>query len=168
MPPTVPPRDDEPTPQQAARALREVTARRHQVLRSRSPRWVSWLGGVALLAEGFAEDLFPRAGGVISLCVVAALLAFALSVRYRPVGAALGYRAAVRGRPPAGVFVVTVGGMIAILAVEFALHRVNDRVHPHWSHTIFGVVVGLLVALGMPWAIEQAYRQHGERGSDGD
>lgn len=168
MPPTVPPREDEPTPQQAARALRELTARRHQALRFRSPRWLWWLGGVVFPAEGFAEDVFPRAAAVINLCVVVALLALALSVRYRPVGAVLGYRASVRGRPPVGVSVAAIGGMFAIIAVEFALHRVTAQIHSHWSHTIVGVVVGPLLALGMPWVIEQAYRQHGEMGRNGD
>jgi hypothetical protein len=96
------------------------------------------------------------------------LLALALSVRYRPIGAALGYRASVRGRPPAGVSVATIGGMMAIFAVEFALHRVTERIHSHWSHTITGFVVGPLLALGMPWIIKQAYRQHGVVGRDGD
>jgi hypothetical protein len=164
----VPPRDDEPTPQQAARALRELTARRHQALRLRSPRWVWWLAGVWFLAVGFAEDVFPRAAWVINLGAVVALLALALSVRYRPVGAALGYRASVRGRPPARVSMVTIGAVVAIGAVEFALHQLTDQIHSHWSHTIAGVVVGLLFALGMPWIIEQAYRHHGEMGRDGD
>ncbi|MEV6930284.1 hypothetical protein AB0M46_38180 [Dactylosporangium sp. NPDC051485] len=168
LPSTGPPPDDEPTPQQAARALRELAARRHQALRFRSPRWPWWLGGAVFPAEGFADDVFPRAAGVINLCVIGVLLALALSVRYRPVGAALGYRASVRGRPPAGVSVVTVGGIVAIIAVEFSLHRVTDQIHSHWSHTIVGVIVGPLLALGMPWAIEQAYRQHGEMGRNGD
>jgi hypothetical protein len=168
VPPTVPPRDDEPTPQQAARALRELTARRHQALRFRSPRRLWWFGGVVFLAVGFAEDVFPRVAWVINLCALGALLALALSVRYRPIGAALGYRASVRGRPPAGVSAVTFGGMVAIIAVEFALHQVTEQVHSHWSHTIAGVVVGLMLALGMPWIVEQAYRQHEEMGRDGD
>ena len=168
VPPNVSPHDDEPTPQQAARALRELTARRHQALRFRTPRWVRWLAGIWFLAVGFAEDLFPRVAWVFSFCVIVALLAFALSVRYRPVGAALGYRASVRGRPPTSVSIVTIGGIVAIAAVEFTLHQVTNRIHSHWSHTIAGVVVGLLLALGMPWIIEQAYRQHGEMGRDGD
>ncbi|WP_433618574.1 hypothetical protein ACQP2P_21555 [Dactylosporangium sp. CA-139114] len=167
MPPNVPPRDDEPTPQQAARALRELTARRHQALRFRAPRRTWWLAGMWFLAVGFAEDVFPRAAWLISLCVIVALLALALSVRHRPVGAALGYRASVRGRPPTGVSVVTAGAVVAIGAVEFALHQLTDRIHSHWSHTITGVVVGPLLALGMPWIIEQAYRQHGEMRRDG-
>jgi hypothetical protein len=165
--PTMPPHDDEPTPQQAARALRELTARRHQAARLRSPRWMWWFGGGVFPVVGFAQDLFPRVSWLISLCLVVVLLALALSVRYRPVGAALGYRASVRSRPPAGVGAVTTGGLVAIVAVEFALHRVTDRIHSHWSHTIAGIVVGLLLALGMPWIIEQAYRQHEETGRDG-
>jgi hypothetical protein len=160
--------DEEPTPQQAARALRELTARRHQALRLRSPRWLWWLAGLVFPAEGLAEDLFPRAAGAISLSVVGALLALALSVRYRPVGAALGYRASVRARPPASVSVVTFGGLVAIIAVEFALHQVTDHIHAHWSHTIAGAVIGPLIALGMPWLTEQAYRQHEREGRDGD
>jgi hypothetical protein len=100
--------------------------------------------------------------------VLGAFLALALSVRYRPVGAALGYRASVRGRPPASVSVVTFGGMVAILCVQFALHQVTDQHYARWSHTIVGVVVGLLLALGMPWIIEQAYRHHDEMRRDGD
>ncbi len=168
VPPNVPTRDDEPTPQQAARALRELTARRHQAWRFRSPRWLWWLAGMWFLAVGFAEDMFPRAAWMINLGVVVAMLVLAFSVRYRPVGAALGYRASVRGRPPIGVSVVTTGGIVAIAAVEFALQQLTDRIHSHWSHTITGVVVGLLLALGMPWIIEQAYRQHEEMGRDGD
>ncbi len=164
----MPPRDDEPTPQQAARALRELTARRHQALRFRSPRWIWWLAGALFPAEGFAEDVFPRAAWAISLGVVIALLALAFSIRYRPVGAALGYRASVRGRPPTAVSLVTIGGMVAIIAVDFAVHKATDRIHSHWSHTIAGVVVGPLIALSMPWIIEQAYRQHEEMGRDGD
>ncbi len=162
------PPDDEPTPQQAARALRELTARRHQALRLRPPRWISWLCGVLFPVTGLAEDVFPRAAWVINLGVVGALLALALSVRYRPVGAALGYRASVRGRPPAGISAVTFGGLVAIGVVEYALHQVTDQVHSRWSHTITGVVVGPLLALGLPWIIEQAYRQHGEVERDGD
>ncbi len=167
-PPSASLRDDEPTPQQAVRALRELTARGHQAQRFRSPGWVWRLGGVVFLAVGFAEDVFARAAWVINLCTVVALLALALSVRYRPVGAALGYRASVRGRPPAGVSVATMGGMVAIIAVEFALRQLTDQTHSHWTHTITGVVVGPLLALGMPWLIEQAYRQHGEMRRDGD
>jgi hypothetical protein len=164
----VPPSDDEPTPQQAARALRELAARRHQAVRVRSPRWLRWLGGVVLPVEGVAHDQLPPAARGISLGVIAALLALALSVRHRRVGGALGYRASVRGRPPASVSVVAVGGIAAIVAVEFALHQVTEQLHSHWSHTIAGVVAGLLVALGMPWAVEQAYRQHEETRHDGD
>ena len=164
----MPPRDDDPTPEQAARALRELTARRHQALRFRSPRWMWWFAGVWFPAMGFAEDVFPRAAWLVNLCVVAALLALALSARYRPVGAALGYRASVRGRPPAGVSAVTIGGMVAIATVQFAVHQVTHQVHSHWSHTISGVVIGPLFALGMPWIIEQAYRQYPETRADGD
>jgi len=167
-PPTVPPSDDEPTPQQAARYLRELTARRHQAARVRSPRWLRWLVGVVLLVEGLAQDLFPPASGVISLGVIAALLILASAVRFRPIGAALGYRASVRGRPPTSVSVVTIGGIVAIITVEFALHQLTGQFHWHWSHTVTGVVVGLLLALGLPWAVEQAYRDHEERGRDGD
>ena len=74
----------------------------------------------------------------------------------------------MRGRPPASVSAVTFGGMVAIVSVEFALHQLTRQLHSHWSHTIVGVVVGLLLALGMPWIIEQAYRHHAEMGRDGD
>ncbi len=154
----MPPSEGEPTPQQAARALRELTDRRHQAVRTRTPRWVWWFACMLLPAEGLAEDLFPRVDWLTNLFVLVLLLALALSVRYRPVGAALGYRASVRGRPPAGVSVVSVGGIVAIAAVEFALHQLTERIHSHWSHTITGVVVGPLLALGMPWLIDQAYR----------
>jgi uncharacterized membrane protein len=164
----VPPSDDEPTPQQAARYLRELTARRHQAARVRSPSWLRWLGGVALPVEGLAQDLLPPASGVISLGAIAALLILALAVRFRTVGAALGYRASARGRPPTGVSVVTIGGIVAIIAVEFALHQMTEQIHWHWSHTVTGVVVGLLLALGLPWAVEQAYRDHEETGRHGD
>lgn len=160
--------EDEPTPQQAARALRELTARRNQALRTRAPRWVRWFGGAWFPVIGFAQDVAPRAAWMVNLGVLVPLLALALSVRYRPVGAALGYRASVRGRPPAGVSMVTYGGLAAIIAVEFALHRMTDRIHTHWSHTVAGVVIGLLLALGMPWLIEQAYRHHEESRGDGD
>src|SRR5690349_19178286 len=114
--------DDGPTPQQAARYLREVTTRRHQAARVRGPRWLRWLGGAVLVLEGLAQDLFPPASQAISLGVIATLLILAFAVRFRPVGAALGYRASVRGRPPTSVSVVTIGGILAIVAVEFALH----------------------------------------------
>ncbi|GAB3842410.1 hypothetical protein ACFPIJ_42825 [Dactylosporangium cerinum] len=167
-PPTMPPSDEEPTPQQAARSLQELTTRRHQAARVRSPRWMRWLGGAVLAGEGLAQDLFPPASGVISLGVIAVLLVLALAVRFRPVGAALGYRASVRGRPPTNVSVVTIGGIAAIIAVEFALHQVAQQTHWPWSHTITGVLVGLLLALGLPWAVEQAYRDHEEARRDGD
>ncbi|MEV4518410.1 hypothetical protein AB0K00_56815 [Dactylosporangium sp. NPDC049525] len=165
----MPPPDDEPTPQQAARYLRELTTRRHQAARVRPPSWLRWLSGVVLPVEGLAQDLFPSASGAISLGVIAALLILALAVRFRPVGAALGYRASARGRPPTGVSVVTIGGIVAIIAVEFALHQMTEQTHWQWSHTVTGVVVGLLLALGLRWAVEQAYREHDEEtGRDGD
>ena len=72
------------------------------------------------------------------------------------------------GGPPTGVSVVATGGILAIIAVEFALHRMTEQTHWYWSHTVTGIVVGLLLALGLPWAVEQAYRDHEETGRDGD
>src|SRR5436309_4822126 len=137
--PTVPP-PDEPTPEQAARALRELTARRHEVLRTRTPRWLWWFGGVWFPAVGLAEDVSRPAARLINLGVIGVLLAIAFSVRYRRVGSVLGFRASVRGQAPAGVAVVTIGAILAIIAVESALRKLTEQIYPHWSHTIAGVV----------------------------
>jgi hypothetical protein len=155
--------DREPTPEEALRALREVAQRRHQVARYQGPRFLWSVVCAVFVVQGLLEDLLPDARTWIVQVVMWGALALAFAVRFRRIGAALGYRAAsAPGRlswDKAGV--VAMGGILAVVLVAGVAQQAIAWLGSPWPNTIAGIVSGLLVAFVMPWLLDEIRREYG-------
>lgn len=90
---------NEPTPEEAAAALRAVREGREQVIRSAvSTRWLSITSGLAVFVYSVAVDLFPTDHGWLTWAVLAFLLALVVALHTRVGSSLLGRPVAVSGR----------------------------------------------------------------------
>lgn len=90
---------NEPTPEEAAAALRAVREGREQVIRSAvSSRWLSITGGLVVFVYAAVADLFPTDHSWLTWVVLAFILALVVALHTRVGSSLLGRPVAVSGR----------------------------------------------------------------------
>jgi len=160
---------EELTPEQAAKALHEMSYRRRQVVVPGLAPWWLWLiGGAVLATQGVVLDLWPAHGLWVTEAVVLLLLAFSFASRSRRVGSILGYRAAATARARRGAVDgrgagVLFGLIIIIIALNAGgLLLAHFRVH--WPNTVCGIGIGLVATLVLPRILARIHPPLGESG----
>ena len=114
----------QPSPEEAAAALRDVGARTEQAVAGStgSARWVDWVFGLYFLANGAAADFLPRFDDARRIVFMVVILALALGSRSRWGAAVLGRptrvnRAAINpvfSRVAIGIFAVVLVGSVVL------------------------------------------------------
>ncbi|AHH98062.1 hypothetical protein GCM10010174_05270 [Kutzneria viridogrisea] len=137
----------QPTPEEAARALREVSDRRAQGLRGTvHPRWVWVLAGAFLAGYLAAMDLLPEdARGWVSWAFAAVMLVYALGVRSRFASTLMGQsaRANLGSVPVRPRVFYLIGLLVCTGLLMLVLHLLQV---PHMM-IVYGVVVGVYLSL---------------------
>lgn len=120
---------NEPTPEEAAAALRAVHEGREQVIKSAlgPPRWLWIFSGVYVFAYCTVTDLFPEVQPWANLVMVAVVLVFVVALRTRKGATLLGRSVVVSGRTMP-------------LSAKWRLMRMAPLVG-------FGIVAALLIGL---------------------
>jgi hypothetical protein len=150
----------EPTPEEAARALREIGQRRQQVYRgSASPRWMWIVAGVLVVVYCTVSDLFPSSALWLSWSFTALVLVMAVAGRTRPGSSLLGRRVRPAG---AGPFKLRLLRVLVGLAVGVACGLTVRLLHVPHGKIIYGALAGAYVVLLGPqvqaWLLDRAAR----------
>lgn len=148
---------DEPTPEQAAAALRVVDDGRERVIRSAiGPRSLSIVGGLVVFLYGVADDLFPAARPWLGLPVVAVVLVLAIALRTRAGSSLLGQPVMVsRQRFLRAAPVLGIGIAVALIVTLFHV--------PH-GEIYYGALVGCYIMFLGPrfqlWVLRRQDKDH--------
>jgi hypothetical protein len=146
----------EPTPQEAASALYEVSHRQNQVAQAAGqyPWWL-WPGlGAVLATVGLIRDLTSNDSWTAQVLLGVVVVGL-IGLRTRFIGARLGYQAAATARVRRGARrgIRTVLAVLVPVAVWGAAWALVEHHHSDWPNTITGVAFGLTVALVSPWIL---------------
>jgi protein-S-isoprenylcysteine O-methyltransferase Ste14 len=158
------------SPQEADRALREMTDRRDQVAGAGAPWPVIVVSCLLLLGFGIVLDQFPGADDWAGNALVAVAFALMFLARTRYVGARLGYRVApgrVQGRW--GAKLLALGLLVAGLALLVGCHAWLVHEDVAWPNTItyggLGSVLTVLIARVMGHVLRSRPRESGAGGA---
>ncbi len=151
---------NQPTPEEAARALQDIEQRRDQVLREGSgPRWMWYLLGAAFVVRGLVADLAGMsAASVVSWAIVAVLAVLVVMQHTRRGAARLGYRAmpAWNAFPAWYLGMLAVAAIATVIAASLLLGVLVAAFDLPYQQTIVGAGTGLAVALVGRWACRLA------------
>lgn len=137
----------EPTPEEAAAALRAVHEGREQVIKSAmgSPRWLWIFSGLYVFAYCTVTDLFPRAQPWANVVMLAILLLFVIALRTRRGSAMLGRSVVVSGRSIPLSFKWRLVRMVPILATGIAAAVLIGLFHVPHGPIYYGALAGLYI-----------------------
>jgi hypothetical protein len=137
---------NEPTPEEAAAALRAVHEGRDQVIRSAvGGRWLSIIGGVIVFLYCVSIDLFPAAQPWITWVLVAVMLALVFGLRTRVGGTLLGRSVGVSGRTMPVSAKWRLLRMSPILGIAIAAALIIQLFHVPHGVIYYGALAGLYV-----------------------
>lgn len=141
----------QPTPEEAADALREVTERRQQAAGLDShPKWALWVIAALAIVVGVSSDLRPDLSTPLTYLLAAGGLLLGYLPRWRRFGSAMGYRHSLDPRPvgmPARTKALNLGvllGMMVLVVTASAMLRAWDMPYPT---TIMSVLIVVAVML---------------------
>lgn len=141
----------EPTPEEAADALREVTERRKQAANLDShPKWVFWAIGALIIIVGVSSDLRPELSTPLTYLLAACGLLLAYLPRWKRFGSAMGYRHSLDPRPvgmPTRTKALNLVVLLALMLLTFVastMFRIWDVPYPT---TIFSILIVVAVTL---------------------
>lgn len=127
----------QPTPEEAANALQDISDRREQATAPDAhPTWTIWAFALAVLAIGVTSDLLPELRTPLLYALVAAALLFTFLPRWKRSGSALGYQrspvARAAGTPARArvLRMLTMLGLIIVVAVGATVMRNFDVPYP--------------------------------------
>ena len=161
-------RDERPTPDEAARALRDVQRRRDQSLDSvRENWWVRILMGIVIFVLIAAPDfLGPDARSWTTLAAAVVVLGYSLMQRSRRGAAVLGRPARMRKDEMSTRYVTTARlVLLAVVVIGFVIAFLPPAHLPTipYLHTIVGAVVAIALIIFGP-AAERSMRSFARRG----
>ncbi|HJP73441.1 MAG TPA: hypothetical protein VJ914_04185 [Pseudonocardiaceae bacterium] len=137
----------EPTPEEAAAALRAVHEGREQVIKSvtGSPRWLWIFSGLYVFAYCTITDLFPRIGPWANLGMLAILLVFVFALRTRKGSALLGRPVVVSGRSIPISLKWRLVRVVPILATGIVAAVLIGLFHVPHGAIYYGALAGLYI-----------------------
>ncbi len=143
-----------PTPEEAARALRDVEQRRDQVLREGSgPRWMWYLLGAAFVVRGLVADFAGGGASQVATWVIIGVLLVLVLLQHTRWGASLlGYRAMpARGQFPVWyLVVVSLAAGAAVIVISLVLGLAVAVFGLPYRETVVNSGTGLVVAFVGP------------------
>ncbi|KAA2262707.1 hypothetical protein F0L68_12500 [Solihabitans fulvus] len=135
---------NEPTPAEAAAALRAVHEGKEQVIKSASgSRWMWIISGLVAFLYSAANDLFPAERGWLGLPVVAMCLVLALSLRTRVGGTLLGRPVMVSSRNLPLTWRLL--RMAPIFGIAIAVALIIQLFHVPHGGIYYGALAGLYI-----------------------
>lgn len=137
---------NEPTPDEAAAALRAVHEGRERVIKSAmGARWVWIAAGLFVFLYCTAVDLFPNAGPALSLTPIAVVLVMVVAGRTRVGSSLLGRQVTVSNRTLSVAFRWRLLRVGAILAIAIAVAVITQALHLPHAEIYYGALAGLYV-----------------------
>lgn len=141
---------DEPSPEQAAHELGEISDRQQRaaVKAARPPEWVWWSMAAGMILSGVAADLWPSLGGVPGLVLAGLAVFLVLGIRSKRIAAAMGFRAAPnRQSVPRKAVGRKYLLAIAFLALALLMAVGATALHVPFTQAIFSVVMAVVWVL---------------------
>jgi hypothetical protein len=142
---------NDPTPDEAAAALRTVHEGREQVIKSAvGSRWLSIASGLIVFCYCAGNDLFPAARSWLVWVAVAVILALVLGLRTRVGSALLGQPVTVSDRSLALPFTSRLLRIAPVLGIGIAAALVVQFLHVPHGGIYYGALAGLYIMFGGP------------------
>lgn len=153
---------NEPTPEEAAAALRAVHEGKEQVLRSAlGARWLWIVSGLIVFLYCTATDLFPAASPWLTWPLVVFCLVLALGLRTRVGSALVGRRVTVSSRSLSVTATWRLLRVAPILGSAIVVVLTVTLLHLPHGGIYYGALAGLyLVFLGPRFSLWLLRRQH--------
>jgi hypothetical protein len=138
---------NEPTPEEAAAALRAVHEGREQVIRSAmgSPRWLWIFSGLFVFVYCTATDLFPAVQPWVNWVMLAFLFLFIFVLRTRKGATLLGRPVVVSGRSLPLSVKWRLLRMAPLLGIGIAAALIIGLLHVPHGAIYYGAMAGLYV-----------------------
>lgn len=137
---------NEPTPEEAAAALRAVREGRRQVIRSAvGARWLPITGGVLVFLYCVSLDLFPSVQPWLTWGLVAVMLALVFGLRTRVGGTLLGRPVGVSNRTIPVSAKWRVLRMVPILGIALVAAVIIGLYHVPHGVIYYGAIAGLYI-----------------------
>jgi hypothetical protein len=144
-----------PSPDEAARALRDAEHRRSQVRQEvRGPRWLLPAVAALVIGQGLAADLLSQPTRDIVTATLFLVLGGLVLVQYtRSGGSFLGFRARPQRwvHAPARYLAVLGLTLIGTIAVGWGANMLTHLYQLPYPRTINAVAAGLFLLLAGPW-----------------
>ncbi|HEX4226522.1 MAG TPA: hypothetical protein VHZ97_29430 [Pseudonocardiaceae bacterium] len=152
---------NEPTPDEAAAALRAVHDGRERVIKSAiGSRWVWIAAGLFVFLYSTATDLFPKAGPGLSLAPLAVVLVMVVAGRTRVGSSLLGRQVTVSSRTLEVAVKWRLLRVGVIVAVGIAVAATTQLLHLPHAGIYYGALVGLyIIFLGPRFSLWLLRRQ---------
>lgn len=151
---------NEPTPEEAAAALRAVREGREQVMKSAvGARWLSIIGGAIVFLYCVSIDLFPAAQPWVTWGLVAVMLALVFGLRTRVGGTLLGRQVGVSSRTIPVSAKWRLVRMVPILGIAIAAALIIQLFHVPHGIIYYGALAALYIIFLGPrfqlWLLRQ-------------
>ncbi|MFD2420783.1 hypothetical protein [Amycolatopsis pigmentata] len=148
--------NSQPSPEEAAEALRTVSQGRERALTSgqREARWLDVVAGVILFLYSASVDFFPQSAPWRDIGLAVLVVGYVALLRTRRGSALLGQHARLSRRdvwPRFAVGVWLVGGLLVAgsMVAVFVLGRTGTSIHVPYLSTALGAVMAIvLIAFG--------------------
>lgn len=137
---------NEPTPEEAAAALRAVHDGREQVIKSAAgsrPLWIA--SGVLVFLYSAANDLFPAAQTWLSWALLALVLVLLFALRTRVGSTLLGRPVTVSNRSLSVTFKWRLLRIVPVLGIGIALTLIIRLLHVPHGQMYYGALAGLYI-----------------------
>jgi hypothetical protein len=137
---------NEPTPEEAAAALRAVHEGRERVIKSAvGSRWLWVVCGLAVFLYCAANDLFPAAGPWLSWALLALCLLLAFGMRTRVGATLLGRQVSVSGRSLPLTFKTRLLRVVPVLGLGIIASLIVLLLHLPHGQIYYGALAGLYI-----------------------
>jgi hypothetical protein len=137
---------NEPTPEEAAAALRAVHEGRERVIKSAvGSRCLSIVGGLIVFLYCAVNDLYPATGGWLTWALLAFMLVLVFAMRTRVGGALLGRPVAVSDRSLPLPLKWRLLRIAPILGFAIAVAVIIQLLHVPHGELYYGALAGLYI-----------------------
>lgn len=137
---------NQPTPEEAAAALRAFHEGRQRVIRSAAgSRWLWVTCGLAVFGYSAANDLFPATRGWLTWTMLAGCLLLIFGMRTRVGGALLGQQVSVSGRTLPLTVTTRLLRLVPVLGLGIIAGLIVLLLHLPHGQIYYGALAGLYI-----------------------